>query len=212
MLIDLLNKIKYFYFTYFSFFVYGLKVVCDQIIAVLLGVLLVVQNIEGNVMKIMYIVCAIIIIIMIMLDKVLRSNSKTFDLLATLTGPINIGVQMIKVVDYSWKTHSAQVFILFLIEVIKILCSTYCIIVINLQNFIDPYFNYIVFGILLFNSATAALLYFSYFLAILIIRDFYYKWLKWFTTWYLKCVINVEIEKQATLLTVKFAKLQRCEV
>ena len=207
------NYLRLFYFTYFSFVVYGLKIICDQIIAVLLGLLLVIQNVNSNVLKILYIIAVVIIIIAIMADKVLRENSKTFDLLRTLTGPINIGPPMKKIVDYRWKTHALQCISLFLIELIKISAAVYCIIVITIEkDFVDPLLNYILLGILLFDSVIAAVLYLSYFCAIIIMDDFYYTWLKYFSEWYLNCVINVIIKKEGTILTVEFGPLMRCPV
>lgn len=204
----LIEHIRFFYFTYFSWFVFGIKVVLDDAISYLLGFLLAAQLVgDYNAMRRAYIVCIIIIIIIICADKVFRNNSKTFDLLATLVSPINAGQRMRKIVYYRVLNHTLLLGSLILMEVVKILAAIFCIIDLAIEIKVGVFLNYVLLGILTTSSILGLFLYSTLIFHVMCVRDFYKNWLLWIGEWYLDDTIRVKIELVAHKLSMEFEEI-----
>ena len=204
----ILRDLQFFYFTYFSWFVFSIKLILDDVIGSLLGFLLAAQLVgDFNGIRKAYIICIIVVIVMIFLDKSVRNGSKTFDLLHTLISPINTGTGMNKVINYNAKCHALMISFLILVEIIKILAAVYCIIALAIEVVDGVFLNYVLLGILTVNSLLAFVLYTTLFFHILLIDRFYEKWLIWFAEWYLQCIITVIISSVNNKLTMRFEEL-----
>lgn len=209
---EIINKILFIYFTVISWLVFSIKCIIDEVIGAMLGFLLSVQAVgDYSAMRRAYIVCVLIAIFTIFADKYLRSQSKTFDLWKTLTGPVNIGVPLVKVIYYRRYNHLSQLTLLLLFELIKIGSSVYCLITLAIEVRTGIFLNYVLFAILLTDSLLGLCLYLPLFINVMFYPNFYHKWLEWFSLWYLQCVINVEVEQRGYMIIVKFTDLIICD-
>ena len=197
----------------------------------MLGFLLATQAVEDtSSTRRGYIACVIIAITMIYADKYVRSVSKTFDIWRTLTGPVNIGQRMCKVLYYRRYNHALQVALLLVFEIIKIVTCVYCIVILAVEIKHGIFLNYLLFGILITNSLLGICLYLPMLINILFVKDFYYRLLIEFARWYprrmyvlkdihpprlalavyLECAIQVKVVKEGHTITVEFAQLDIC--
>jgi hypothetical protein len=203
----IIDNIRFYTFTYFTWFVFGLKILLDDIIGLLLGFLLAAQVVgDFNSLRRGYIASILIIIAMCRIEKIIRDKSKTFDLLNTITEPVNAGVPMNKVVYYRVRNHFAIIFTLLLTEIIKILCSVYCLIILAVEVGDGIFLNYLLLGILLVGSSLGIILDFLMITHILFMKNFYMKWLIWLSDWYLKETVVVNVEKTGNKLSMRFTE------
>lgn len=206
-----IRLIQYYYFTVCYWFVYTIKVIIDDVIALLLGFLLAAQTVgDYNDMRRAYIVCIIIIIIMICADKYLRSQSKTFDLWKTIVAPVNVGVGLNKIVCYRLYNHVIQVSLLILFELIKIGCIVFCLIDLAIEIIDNVFLNYVLLGIVAVNSLIGFVLYTTFLIHLIFIKNFYFNMLQWFAGWYLSCVIKVDLTMTGCRISLKFTELVDC--
>lgn len=204
-------KIINFYFTFVSWLVFSIKFIIDDVIGAMLGFLLATQAVgDTSPTRRGYIACVIIAITMIYADRYVRSVSKTFDIWKTLTGPVNIGIKMCKVLYYRKYNHALQVTALLVFEIIKIITCTYCIVILAVEIEHGIFLNYLLFGVLITNSLLGIMLYLPMLINIIFVKDFYHRLLIEFARWYLECVIHVKVIKEGHTITVEFAQLDIC--
>ena len=204
----LYNLIFNYYFTFCSWIVFSAKSIIDELIGAMLGFLISVQDMgDDTPMRKLYIIGVLFSILMIFSDKFIRKASKTFDLWKTLTKPVNVGQEMKKVINYSRRTHFLQTFSLIMFEILKIGAIVYCIITLATDVKERVFLYYVLFGMLLVNSFLGLMLYIPMALNILIVKNFYYKQLSWFSDWYLKRVIRVNVEKTGDMISIEFGQL-----
>lgn len=203
---NLRKKITYFYFTFFSWLVFSLKLIIDQVVGSVLGFLLSVQAVgDTSPMRKAYIICVLIAIIMIFAEKYVRLQSKIFDLWKTLTNPVNIGQQLTKIVYYRVLNHAIQISLLLLFEIIKIISVVYCLITLAIEVKQNIFLNYVLFGILLVNSILTLALYIPLLIHVIFDNNFYVDMLDYFACWYLQCIVNVNVEQHGHVLQIKFS-------
>ena len=187
-----LQKIVYLSVTVGIYCIYCLKSCLNAMIGGILSLLLVVSSPINNSLGKAYIPLTLLIIFCLAADHIFRSNSKTFDLIFTIFSPVNVGIGMEKIIVYKWYTHVLQLAFFCFLELLKIIPAIYCIIFLSLVVETHDYLHYWILSILLVESLLGFLSYFFILASVLIITDFYVKWLNVLTKWYLKnCVEGV---------------------
>ena len=142
-----------------------------------------------------YIVITLFIIFLLAVDKNVRQSLKTFDILATIFRPINLGQGMRKVVLYSKINHVTTLLGLDALEILKILSGVYCILTLSIENISGAWVIYWLLGALLVESVLGILVYSFLLFCVLIYDDFYFNLLRNMSDWYLKDCVTCTLSK-----------------
>lgn len=208
MVCSLCEKLLFLCTTVGLYMLYFLKLCLNDMISYLLGLIVaagVVLDITP--MRKAYIVMTLFIIFLLAMDKNMRSNSKTFDLLATIFRPINLGVGMHKVVNYTKWNHVGILSALLILEIAKIFAGVYCILTLAIENIPGVWVIYWLLGALLLESGLGLLLYSIILICVLIYHNFYLNLLQSMGDWYLKDSINCIVSLDKNRIILEFQDL-----
>ena len=194
-------------FTLVSNGVYHLKRFMNYNVFFLLSVI-VAAGIVGdyNDLRRSYLAIALVIIFTAAFEKYIREASLYFDLMNVLISPVNVGIGMHKLVSYSKGAHLRLLLLLAFLELIIILASAYCMTILGvLFGSHTVFVNYCVLSLIAVESLLGLFIYLCASFLLLLIEDFYPKWLNWIAEANLPCILNHEVYLDSeSVLHLKF--------
>ena len=154
-----------------------------------------------------YIVVSLFIILALAVDKNIRSNSKTLDMIGTIFEPINLGRGMKKVITYTRLNNCILTFSLGMIEIFKILAGVFCIVTLSVEEIPGTWVIYWVLGAMLLESFLGLILYVYFTFCVIFYKNFYMNLLRNLANWYLSESVKCEVSKQGKCLFLEFSQL-----
>ena len=153
-----------------------------------------------------YIALSLIIVFSLLLDNYVRDKSKTFDMIKTIFGPVDLGQSTHKVVKYSIFKFLSLIFFILFLELIKIGSGIYCVYVLAVENIPDAFVNYCLFALLFLESFLGVVIYVVIILGTLFTRNFYPSWICWMSHWYLHNNCNIEVTYDPPRVSLKITQ------
>jgi len=205
---SLLQKVLSVFTTAGLYGLFFVKLSLNHMISALLGIIVAVGVVLYTTpMRGAYMVITLFIILLLAIDYNVRKLSKTFDLLFTIFGPINLGVGLRKVILYSKWNHSGILLGLTILEVLKIVSGIYCILTLAIEDIPNSWVIYWLLGALLVESSLGVMIYSFIMLCVLIYKDFYYNLLQNIGNWYLKDCVRCIVTKNGNRIFLEMEDL-----
>lgn len=189
------NYFLFWILTFYAHTTYHFKLALNAMIGAVLGYIIASGTIgDFDSLRRSYIALSIIIIIGLCFDRYIRSVSKYFDFGNTITEPINVGVPMEKVIEYSAKKHIILLGSLVVIELIKMLSAIYCIVIMAvIFGKVGAFVNYCILALVIIEAWLGLFIYVIAIICICIKPNFFKYWMRWMAKWYLNNTVITEI-------------------
>lgn len=210
MTCTLCDKIIFSCTTIGIYSVFFFKMALNEMIGYLLGLIVAAGVVlDFNPMRKGYISLTLVIIFCLALDKHIQTSSKSFDMICTVFRPINVGTGMRKIIVYNKWKFLLQIFLLIVIEIIKILSGIYCVIILIIEVKTNVYVNYCLFSLLFLESFLGLVTYIIISFFTLIRHNFYLEWIRWMAKWYLKESVNCIVTCDNPRVILEFEELDK---
>lgn len=202
-----LDKLIYSQLTIGTYVIFFVKLSLNEMIGYLLGLIVAAGVVlDINPMRKGYISLTLVIIFCLALDRHIRATSKMFDMISTIFRPVNTGIGMRKIIKNS--NYVSLLLFIMLIEVIKILCGVYCVVILAIEVKTNVYVNYCLFALLFLESLLGFIIYFELLFFTLIRKNFFSQWLEWMGKWYLKNSVDCVVTHNKHTIILEFMALE----
>jgi hypothetical protein len=206
------QKVIFFAMTTGLYGIFFFKSCLNAMIGSLLGLIVAAGVVlDTTPMRKGYIGASLAIIFALAIDRKIRENSKTFDMLATIFEPINLGRGRKKAMSYTRLGNCSITCILMGLETLKILCGVYCIVTIVVEDIQNVFVIYCLMGALFMESLLGLLLYAVFTMSVLRYSDFYVKLLQAMAEWFLSDSVNCMVSKQGRQVFLEMKELESYE-
>lgn len=188
--------------------IYHFKTIINIFVVSVLGFIIVLDNSnDGDIKQKAYITVSIVIILSLLVDEYVRSISRLFDFSSSISAPVVMepGNRIVKVVNYKRRKHLITLFVIIVIEIIKLLSGVFCVIDLSIMKLDNVYLNYFILAFLLLESTLGFATYGSAFLMVCIDKDSYYRWLNYMCEAYIRSVVNCIIYSRGTRLYMEMS-------